>query len=121
MVLETDADGLARASANIEALISNSLSSGRIDETAANARRNQLTLTTNYQDLAGVDLAIEAVFEDGSVKQNVLRSLEAALRPDAVIATNTSYLDVNMLAAALADPSRLVGLHFFAPAHIMKL
>jgi len=121
VVLETDADGLARASANIEALISDSLSSGRIDETAANAWRNQLTLTTNYQDLAGVDLAIEAVFEDGSVKQNVLRSLEAALRPDAVIATNTSYLDVNMLAAALADPSRLVGLHFFAPAHIMKL
>ena len=62
-----------------------------------------------------------AVFEDASVKKEVLRSLEAALRPDAVIATNTSYLDVNMLAAALADPSRLVGLHFFAPAHIMKL
>ncbi len=121
VVLETDADGLARASTNIEALISNSLSSGRIDETAANARRKQLTLKTNYQDLAGVDLAIEAVFEDGSVKQKVLRSLEAALRPDAVIATNTSYLDVNMLVAKLADPSRLIGLHFFAPAHIMKL
>ncbi len=62
VVLETDADGLARASANIEALIINSLSSGRIDETAANAWRNQLTLTTNYQDLAGVDLAIEGWF-----------------------------------------------------------
>ena len=121
VVLEIDADGLARASANIEALIKTNLSSGRIDETAANACRNQLTLTTDYQDLVGVDLAIEAVFEDDSVKQNVLRSLEAALRPDAVIATNTSYLDVNMLANALADPSRLVGLHFFAPAHIMKL
>jgi 3-hydroxyacyl-CoA dehydrogenase len=102
-------------------LISNSLSSGRIDETAANAYRNQLTLATDYHGLGSVDLAIEAVFEDGSVKQKVLRSLEAALRPDAVIATNTSYLDVNMLAATLADPSRLIGLHFFAPAHIMKL
>ncbi|MEC8653903.1 MAG: 3-hydroxyacyl-CoA dehydrogenase NAD-binding domain-containing protein, partial [Pseudomonadota bacterium] len=121
VMLEIDADGLARASANVEALISNSLSSGRIDETAANAYRNQLTLATDYHGLGSVDLAIEAVFEDGSVKQKVLRSLEAALRPDAVIATNTSYLDVNMLAATLADPSRLVGLHFFAPAHIMKL
>ena len=121
VVLEIDVNGVARASANIEALIRTNLSSGRIDENAANAHRNQLTLTTDYQDLVGVDLAIEAVFEDVSVKQNVLRSLEAVLRPDAVIATNTSYLDVNMLANALDDPSRLVGLHFFAPAHIMKL
>ena len=121
VVLETDANGLARASTKIEALISNSLSSGRIHEATANACRNQLTLTTDYQDLGVVDLAIEAVFEDASVKQNVLRSLEVALRPDAVIATNTSYLDVNVLAASLTDPSRLVGLHFFAPAHIMKL
>ena len=120
VVLETDVDGMARASTSIETLISAGLSSGRIDENAANARRDQLTLTTDYQDLGGVDLAIEAVFEDGSVK-NVLRSLEALLRPDAVIATNTSYLDVNKLAGVLADPSRLIGLHFFAPAHIMKL
>ena len=121
VILETGVEGMARASANIETLISTSLSSGRIDETAANARRNQLTLTTDYQDLGVVNLAIEAVFEDGYVKQKVLKLLESVLRPDAVIATNTSYLDVNMLAASLADPSRLVGLHFFAPAHIMKL
>ena len=119
VVLETDGAGLARASDNIEALISNSLSSGRIDEATADACQNQLTLTTDYQDLGGVDLAIEAVFEDGFVKQSVLQLLETALRPDAVIATNTSYLDVNMLAAALADPSRLVGMHFFraSPYH----
>ena len=77
VMLEIDADGLARASANVEALISNSLSSGRIDETAANAYRNQLTLATDYHGLGSVDLAIEAVFEDGSVKQKVY--LEAAL------------------------------------------
>ena len=121
VVLEIDVNGVARASANIEALIRTNLSLGRIDETAANARRNQLKITTDYQKLVSVDLAIEAVFESVSVKQNVLQSLEAVLRPDAVIATNTSYLDVNMLANALDDPSRLVGLHFFAPAHIMKL
>ena len=66
VVLETDVDGMARASTKIEALISTGLSLGQIDETAANARRNQLTLTTDYQDLGGVDLAIEAVFEDVS-------------------------------------------------------
>ena len=58
---------MARASASIETLISASLSSGRIDENATNACWDQLTLTTDYQDLGGVDLAIEAVFEDGSV------------------------------------------------------
>ena len=121
VILEADADGLARASANIESLIRSGLLSGRIDEITANARRSQLTLTTDYRDLGSVDLAIEAVSEDYSVKQKVLRSLEVALQSDAVIATNTSYLDVNMLAAVLADPSRLVGMHFFAPAHIMKL
>ena len=77
VVLETDADGMARVSANIETLISADLSSGRIDENAANTRWDQLTLTTDYQDLSDVDLAIEAVFEDGSVKKNVLRSLDA--------------------------------------------
>jgi len=120
-LLETGDAGIERASATIETLISNSLSSGRIDETGASARRHHLTLTTDYKDLADADLAIEAVFEDFSVKQEVLLALQDTLRPDAVIATNTSYLNVDGLAASLADPSRLVGLHFFAPAYIMKL
>jgi 3-hydroxyacyl-CoA dehydrogenase len=120
-LVEIGGDDLARAAANIEKIIMSSLSAGHIDETTAGQCREHLTLTNNYSDLDDVDLAIEAVFEDVYVKQNVLRSLEEALRPDAVIATNTSYLDVNMLAGTMADPSRLIGLHFFAPAHIMKL
>ena len=120
-LVETAGDGLERAAANIEKIIMSSLSAGHIDEPTAGQCREHLTLTNNYCDLDDVDVAIEVVFEDVYVKQNVLRSLEEGLRPDAVIATNTSYLDVNMLASTMADPSRLIGLHFFAPAHIMKL
>jgi len=76
---------------------------------------------TNYSALSDADLVIEAVFENMSVKQAVFQALEKAARPDTVLATNTSYLDVNDIAKTLQDPSRVVGLHFFSPAHIMKL
>jgi len=91
----------------------------------------KLTLDPDTQDVPaelikatkgmGVDIAIEAAFESMEVKRQVFGRLEAAMRPEAVLATNTSYLDVNEIASVLADRSRLVGLHFFAPAHIMKL
>ncbi|MCR9107353.1 3-hydroxyacyl-CoA dehydrogenase NAD-binding domain-containing protein [Marivita sp. XM-24bin2] len=76
---------------------------------------------TDYNALAEADLVIEAVFEDMSVKKEVFAGLDAATKPDAILATNTSYLDVNDIAACLKDPSRAIGLHFFSPAHIMKL
>ena len=72
-------------------------------------------------NLTNVDLVIEAVYEDLSIKREILQAIEPALNRNAIIATNTSYLDVNKLAACLDNPSRFVGLHFFAPAHIMKL
>ncbi len=78
-------------------------------------------ISTNYTALSDADLVIEAVFEDMQVKIDVLTALEAAVRPDAILATNTSYLDINVMAAALTRPSRVIGLHFFSPAHIMKL
>lgn len=81
----------------------------------------RLQSATTYDALAEADLVIEAVFEDMSVKKNVFAALDAATRPDAILATNTSYLDVNEIAACLKDPSRAIGLHFFSPAHIMKL
>ena len=64
---------------------------------------------------------IEAVFEDMEVKRAVFAELDRATRPGAILATNTSYLDVNAIAAAVRDPGRVVGLHFFSPAHVMKL
>ena len=76
---------------------------------------------TEYVALKNAQVVIEAVFEDMAVKKEVFAQLDATVRPDAILATNTSYLDVNEIAAALSEPGRVIGLHFFSPAHIMKL
>ena len=88
---------------------------------ARTAKPATLTTSTDLAALAGCDLVLEAVFEDMAVKQALLGRLDGILRPDAILASNTSYLDLDALAAATARPERVVGLHFFAPAHIMKL
>ncbi len=121
IVLETDADGVTRAASNIEKLFDAGLKRGLLTPAVASERRAALTVTTDYMAAKDAGLAIEAAFESMEVKKTVLAALQAALRPDAVLATNTSYLDIDEMAAQLDDPSRLVGLHFFAPAHIMKL
>ncbi|MGF6861643.1 3-hydroxyacyl-CoA dehydrogenase [Rhodobacteraceae bacterium MBR-64] len=120
-LLETDDDGVVRARGNVEKIIGASLECGLITPAQADKLRAALTITTDYAAGAGAQIAIEAAFESMEVKQTVFRALQAALPKDAVLATNTSYLDVNEIAAILDDPARLVGLHFFAPAHIMKL
>jgi 3-hydroxyacyl-CoA dehydrogenase len=80
-----------------------------------------MTFTTELAALGTADLVIEAVFEDRAVKTELLGRLDAILRPDAIIATNTSYLDIEELARASGRAERLIGLHFFAPAHRMRL
>jgi 3-hydroxyacyl-CoA dehydrogenase len=75
----------------------------------------------NIGSLSDCDMVVEAVFEDMEVKKGLLRKLEQVLRPQSIIASNTSYLDLNELAASTEDPSRVVGLHFFSPAHRMRL
>ena len=120
-ILEADTAGLQRAEDNIEKIIAASLQRGMIDAVRAADHRSRMTLSTQYAQAATAQVAIEAAFEDMAVKHDILTKLEAVLPADAVMATNTSYLDVNEMAACLMDPSRLIGLHFFAPAHIMKL
>ncbi len=120
-ILETDQDAVDRALANVEAIIAASQKRGLIDEDGAQQRRARVSATSDYADLARSGLAIEAAFENMDVKKEVLTRLEAVLSPDAILATNTSYLDVDEIAGCVSDPSRVVGLHFFAPAHIMKL
>ncbi|MFD8385505.1 3-hydroxyacyl-CoA dehydrogenase NAD-binding domain-containing protein [Streptomyces sp. NPDC059679] len=92
-------------------------SSGRLSSDEAGRRLGLLSAGSGLRDLAAADLVIEAVYEDTDVKTDVLRQLENITAPDTTIATNTSYLDVDVLASALEEPSRLVGLHFFNPAH----
>ncbi len=86
-----------------------------------NMLAKQLTTTTSLEDLKNVDLIIEAVLENMQVKQDIWKKLEGICRPDAVFATNTSALPITEMASILEDPSRMIGLHFFNPAHRMML
>lgn len=80
-----------------------------------------LQIVTHYDALADVDIAIEAVFEDMVVKKSVFSELDRVCKPGAVLASNTSYLDINEIAASTSRPVDVLGLHFFSPAHVMKL
>lgn len=93
----------------------------RYSEVEYAAQLSRLDGIDCISDLKDVDLVIEAVFEEMSIKQQVLQSLEDILPADCIIATNTSYLDIDEMIAGLKYPSRIVGLHFFSPADVMKL
>mgnify|MGYP001806308659 CR=1 FL=1 len=120
-LLETGQPALDAGVARIDGLYDRSLRSGRLDMTGKQERLSRLLPTTQLSDLAPCDLVIEAVFEDMQVKLALLDRLAAVLPADAIIATNTSYLDIEQMADAVSGPERLVGLHFFSPAHVMKL
>jgi 3-hydroxyacyl-CoA dehydrogenase len=94
---------------------------GRISAEQSAARLACVTPVSDYAALAGVDLVIEAVYENLELKQQIFRSLDAIMQPAAILASNTSALDVDAIAAVTARPQQVLGLHFFSPAHIMKL
>lgn len=94
---------------------------GIISEQTATSTFARLTVSDDYCDLVGCSLIIEAVFENIDVKREVFATLDEVVDRNAILATNTSYLDVNDLATSSRYPDRVLGLHFFAPAHVMKL
>lgn len=94
---------------------------GRMTEEQVEKAMGHLTTSLDYQDLAECDLVIEAVFELMAIKKDVFGKLDAICKPDAIMASNTSYLDVNEIAACTSRPEQVVGLHFFSPANIMRL
>ena len=114
-------DALAAGIERVQGNIDDGVRRGRMSQDAGAAAKARLVADTDLAALAPCDLVIEAVFEDPAVKARVLTSLDAVLREDAVVATNTSYLDIDALAAPTARPERIIGLHFFSPAHVMKL
>ena len=118
-LIERDASSLDAGSARVRSTLESSAERGLLVDLDATFAR--FDAATDDSALADVDLVIEAVFEEMEVKKQVFRRLDAVTRPDAILATNTSYLDVTEIAAGLRDPSRVIGLHFFSPAHIMKL
>ncbi|AOG23013.1 3-hydroxyacyl-CoA dehydrogenase NAD-binding domain-containing protein [Acidovorax sp. RAC01] len=120
-MIERDAESITRGRANVEKVYNALVAKGRMTEAAQAAVMARYTGSTDYADIAQVDLVIEAVFEDIEVKKAVFRELDRVCKPGAVLATNTSYLDIDAIAAATRRPQDVVGLHFFSPANIMKL
>ncbi len=102
-------------------LLERNLLSSRLDQASFDRQIAELSVTAEIFDLASCDLVIEAVFDDLAVKTNLFHRLDTVLRADAVLATNTSYLNPDEIAAATAHPERVLGLHFFSPAHVMRL
>lgn len=121
ILTEQDEAAVERGLANIRKIFDDSAKRGRLSEAQAQERFAGVTGTSNYADLANADLVIEAVFEEINVKRAVFEKLGQVCRPDAILATNTSYIDPRLIAEGLPHPERFIGLHFFSPAHIMKL
>ena len=114
-------EAVAKGRARISDLLSQAVKAGRMSREAADEQIVRLTASADPAALSGADLVIEAVFDDLAVKTELFRRLDGVVRPDAILATNTSYLDPDVIAAATASPGRVVGLHFFSPANIMRL
>lgn len=98
-----------------------SVKRGRIEAAEAKAAMDRLTPSLSFADLADCDLVIEAVYESMEVKKDVFARLDAAVKPGAILASNTSYLNVDEIAAVTGRPEAVLGMHFFSPANIMKL
>ncbi|MEO5323583.1 3-hydroxyacyl-CoA dehydrogenase NAD-binding domain-containing protein [Mesorhizobium sp. CC13] len=114
-------EGLVSAVKAIGKIYEGSVRRGSMTADEMERRMALLTPTTSYDTLGDVDLAIEAVTEDMAVKKDVFARLDAVLRDDAIIATNTSFLDIEELAGSSKNPARVAGMHFFNPANVMKL
>ena len=120
-LIETSAEALARGQGNIDKNYASTVARGRMSEAEKAERIARITGSLDLGAVANVDLIIEAVFEDMGVKKTLMADLDRLAGPDAILATNTSYLDVNEIAAATSRPEAVVGMHFFSPANIMKL
>ena len=109
--------GLALVAKNYAATVAK----GRLSQAEMDDRLACITGSVGYEDVRGADIVVEAVFERMDLKQEVFRQLDAVCKPDAVLATNTSTLDVDALAAVTARPAAVIGTHFFSPANVMRL
>ena len=120
-ILEVKEDALERGIAVIRKNYENTAKKGRITQEQVEQRMALIQPTLSYDDLSDVDLVIEAVFENMDVKKAVFSELDRVCKPGAILATNTSTLDVNRIASFTKRPEDVVGMHFFSPANVMKL
>ncbi|MBB5684634.1 3-hydroxyacyl-CoA dehydrogenase NAD-binding domain-containing protein [Sphingobium boeckii] len=120
-IVEQEQAALDRGTGVVRKNYEASAAKGRIKPEAVEQAMGLLTPTLNIEDLADCDLIIEAIFENMDVKKEVFGKLDTIAKPGAILASNTSYLDVNEIAAATSRPQDVLGLHFFSPANVMKL
>jgi 3-hydroxyacyl-CoA dehydrogenase len=120
-LLETKQEALDRGLATIRKNYENSAKKGKLTAEQVEQRMGLITPTLSYDDLRQADLIVEAVFEEYSVKQAVFTQLDAVAKPGAILASNTSTLDVDRIAAFTARSQDVLGMHFFSPANVMKL
>lgn len=121
-LVEVSAAALDKARSNVAILYEEAVKRGKMTgEAAADEQSTRFAFHVGYDRLPPAEIAIEAAFEDMEVKRAIFAKLDAALPETAILATNTSYLDVNLVTAGIRNPARVLGLHFFSPAHLMKL
>jgi 3-hydroxyacyl-CoA dehydrogenase len=120
-LIEQNEDALSGGLERIKNNFVGNVKRGRMTQQGADCCAAKLDGSTDYQTLVDCDLVIEAVFEDIDVKKTLFAKLDKVCKPSAVLATNTSYLDIDEIAATISRPEQVVGMHFFSPANIMKL
>jgi 3-hydroxyacyl-CoA dehydrogenase len=120
-LVETRGEALDRGLASLRKRYDRAAAKGRLTQDEADRRIALISGSLSIDDLGDADLVIEAVFENLDVKRDLFARLDRVARPGAVLATNTSFLDIKAIAAATARPQDVVGLHFFSPANVMKL
>lgn len=120
-MLEMKQDALDRGIATIRKNYEAQVKKGKLKQDKYEQRMSLLTTTLSYDDLKDADMVIEAVFEEIGVKEAVFKELDRVMKPGAILASNTSTLDVNKIASFTQRPQDVVGMHFFSPANVMKL
>ncbi len=121
VLLEISGEALERGLAIIRKNYAGSVQKGKMSEAEMQQRLQLITGSADYADLAQVDLVIEAVFENPEIKKEVFRRLDAVCKPGAILASNTSYQNIDEIAAVTSRPQDVLGMHFFSPANVMKL
>jgi 3-hydroxyacyl-CoA dehydrogenase len=120
-MIDTTDELVKKGFASIEKNYQLALRKGRLTQEEFDKRIGAVKTATDYSNLADADIVVEAVFEDMAIKKEVFKKLGEACRPDAILASNTSTLDIDEIASVATNPERVIGLHFFSPANIMKL